>query len=196
MIAAAMPQAARSSQPAGGIRPALGTKYSLRATFLAWPLAGRVSVDDREEGTRFIASLMPLSPWPTVHVWSKSPREEVRIVTMESRHVLGLGNEFDVRDGVTREPLAVVKKPFAAEWLIYSPTGDLMAVVAKEHGGFGQAEFMARVGERPVASLTWSNVMRPALEVDLSTDAERLLDRRVGVALGVLVFMQLSFLSR
>ena len=89
--------------------------------------------------------------------------------------------------------MAVVKKPFAANWLVYGPTGDLAAVVTKERSGLGTAEFVARIGERPVASFAWSNAMRPALEADFSADAERLLDRRLGVALGVLLFVNLSF---
>jgi len=112
---------------------------------------------------------------------------------MESRHLLGFGNKFDIWDGARQEPLAVVKKLFAANWLVYGPTGDLAAVVTKERSGLGTAGFVASIGERPVASFVWSNAMRPALEADFSADAERLLDRRLGVALGVLLFVNLSF---
>ena len=47
-----------------------------------------------------------------------------------------------------------------------------------------------------MASFTWANVLRPALEIDLSADTERRLDRRLGVALGVIVFVNMSFLAR
>jgi hypothetical protein len=47
-----------------------------------------------------------------------------------------------------------------------------------------------------VAAFSWSNVLRPSVEADLSGGTEQWLDRRLGVALGVLLFVNLSFLSR
>ena len=188
-----VPLQAMRPRPTPGAEPGLGTKYVLRATFLAWPFAGRIRINGLEDASTLTASLTPLRPRPTIQVWLETPRGRVHIVTMESRHLLGFGNEFDIRDGARQEPLAVVKKPFAANWLVYGPTGDLTAVVTKERSGLGTAGFVASIGERPVASFAWSNAMRPALEADFSADAERLLDRRLGVALGVLLFVNLSF---
>ena len=170
-----------------------GTKYYLRALFVAWPLAGRVRIDDLDEARTLTASLVPLSPWPTIHVWLETSREHVRLVTMESRQLFGLGNAFDILDGITREPLAIVKKPFAGEWLVYAPSGDLAAIVAVEHSGLGAAQFVVRAGEQSVAIFRWSNMMRPSLELDFSGDSGHQLDRRLGIALGVLLFFNMSF---
>jgi len=188
-----VPLQAMRPRPAPGAESGLGTKYFLRATFLAWPFAGRVSINSLKDASTLTASLTSLRLRPTIQVWLETPRGRVHIVTMESRHLLGFGSKFDIRDGARQEPLAVVKKPFAANWLVYGPTGDLAAVVTRERSGLGTAEFVARIGERLVASFAWSNAMRPALEADFSADAERLLDRRLGVALGVLLFVNLSF---
>jgi len=166
---AAVPLQAMQFRTATDAGPMLGTKYFLRATFLAWPFAGRVRIDDMEEARTLTASLIPLGPWPVIQLWLETRNEHVRIVTMESRHLFGLGNEFDVLDGLTREPLAVVRKPFAGDWLVYSPTGDLAAVVAKDHSGLGAAEFVVRVGGRPVASFTWS--MPRARSADAAAEA-------------------------
>jgi hypothetical protein len=193
VTSASVPLQAMWPRPALGAEPGLGTKYFLRATFLAWPFAGRIRINGLEDASTLTASLTPLRPRPTIQVWLETPRGRVHIVTMESRHLLGFGNKFDIRDGARQEPLAVVKKLFAANWLVYGPTGDLAAVVTKERSGLGTAAFVARIGERPVASFAWSNAMRPALEADFSADAERLIDRRLGVALGVLLFVNLSF---
>src|SRR5262245_20309875 len=183
-------------QSATGASRMLGRTYGLRASFLAWPLVGAMTIEDMENARTLAARLVPMSPWPTIQVWLETSNERVPIVAIQSRHLLGLRNEFDVRDGLTHEPLATVKKPFAGEWLVYSPTGDLMAIATRAHSGLGTAEFIVRMSEHPVASFTWSNVMRPALEIDLSADTERRLDPRLGVALGVIVFVNMSFLAR
>ena len=92
---------------------------------------------------------------------------------IDSRHPLGLGNAFDVRDGPTGALLATVKKPFAADWLVHATTGDLASVVTPTSTGLGMATYVAMIADRPVASFTWSNVLRPSLEIDLSRDGER-----------------------
>src|SRR5262249_16070432 len=124
-----VPLQAMRPRPALGAESGLGTKYFLRATFLAWPFAGRVSINGPEDASTVTASLTSLRLRPTIQVWLETPPERIHIVTMESRHLLGFGNKFDIRDGARQEPLAVVKKPFAANWLVYGPTGDLAAVV-------------------------------------------------------------------
>jgi hypothetical protein len=172
----------------------LGTRYRLRASFLAWPLVGRISIAGEDTGRTLTASITP--PWPVIAVWSDARKERVPIVTMESRRPFGLGNTFDVRDGLARELLATVRKPFAGEWLVYRPSGDLLAVIARERSGFGTAEFVVRMDGCPMGSFMWSNVIRPALEVDLSADTAQQLDRRLGIALGILVFANMSFLVR
>jgi hypothetical protein len=174
--------------------PMLGTKYLVSASFLAWPLVGRTRIADGETGRTLTASITP--PWPVIEVWFDARKERVPIVTMESRRLFGLGNEFDIRDGLAREPLATVRKPFAGEWMVYRPTGDLLAVIAKERSGFGRAEFIVRMDGRPMGSIAWSNVVRPLLEADFSADTAQQFDRRLGIALGVLVFANMSFLAR
>ena len=68
--------------------------------------------------------------------------------------------------------------------------------MTRESSGLGTSRYVARVGERPVAAFSWSNVLRPSVQADLSGGTEQWLDRRLGVALGVLLFVNLSFLSR
>ena len=170
----------------------LGTRFSVRPVFMAWPVAGRLRVEDVDHARTLTATVATFRPWPTIEVWLER-RERTRIVTIESRHLLGLGNAFDVSDGVTGELLASVKKPFAADWLVHDAAGDLAAVVTRASTGLGAATYVAMATERPVASFAWSNVLRPSLEIDLSKDADRWLDRRLGVALGILLFVNLSF---
>lgn len=170
----------------------LGTRFSVRAVFMAWPVAGRLRLEDVDHARTLTATVSAFRPWPTIEVWLER-RERTRIVTIESRHLLGLGNAFDVSDGVTGEILAGVEKPFAADWLVHDAAGDLAAAVTRASTGLGTATYVAMAAERPVASFAWSNVLRPSLEIDLSKDADRWLDRRLGVALGVLLFVNLSF---
>ena len=131
-----------------------------------------------------------------IEVWFDAQKQRMPIVTTESRRLFGLGSEFDILDGAAHEPLATVKKPFAGEWMVYRPTGDLVAVIAKEPSEFVRADFIARMDGRPVGAFAWSNVNRPALEVDFSADTARQFDRRLGIALGVLVLANMSFLAR
>lgn len=193
---AGVPSPGPSIQSATDASRMLGRTYGLRASFLAWPLVGAITIEDMENAKTLAARLVPMSPWPTIQVCLETSKDRVPIVAMQSRHLLGLRNEFDVRDGLTHAPLATVKKPFAGEWLVYNPAGDLMAIITRTHSGLGTAQFIIRMSEHPVASFTWANVLRPALEIDLSADTERRLDRRLGVALGVIVFVNMSFLAR
>lgn len=170
----------------------LGTRFSVHAVFMAWPVAGRLRVEDVEHARTLTATVAAFRPWPTIEVWLER-RERTRVVTLTSRHFLGFGNAFDVTDGVTGELLAVVKKPFAADWLVHDAAGDLEAVVTRTSTGPGTATYVAMAAEHPVASIAWSNVPTRLLEVDLSRDSDPRLDRRLGLALGVLLFVNLSF---
>ena len=182
----------RRGPSAPGDLAELGTRFSVGSVFMAWPVAGRLRVEDVDHARTLTATVAALRPWPTIEVWLER-RERTRIVTIKSRHLLGLGNAFDVSDSVTGELLATVKKPFAADWLVHDAAGDLAAVVTRVSTGLGTATYVAMAAERPVASFAWSNVLRPLLEIELSKDSDRWLDRRLGVALGVLLFVNLSF---
>lgn len=163
----------------------------MRSVFMAWPVAGRLRVENVDHARTLTATVAAFRPWPAIDVWLE--RERTRIVTIESRRLFGLGNAFDVRDGVTGVLLAAIKKPFAADWLVHDAAGHLAAVVTRTSTGLGTATHVAMAADRALASFAWSNVIRPSLEIDLSKDAGRSLDRRVGVALGVLLFVNLSF---
>jgi hypothetical protein len=189
-IGAAPPKAWVQALADAGI--ALGTKYALKSAFLAWPLIGAIKVDGIDQDASLTARLVPLSPRPVVQVWLESGAKPIPIVTMESLYLLGVGNGFDVLDGSTGERLAIVHKPFAGDWTVYDTAGDLLAVVAREHSGLGTAKYVARADEEPAGVFAWSNVMKPGLEVDLSADADQRLDRRLGVAMGVLIFINMS----
>ena len=189
----AAPAQAAWLQPLNEAGVALGTKYVLRSTFLAWPLLGTLRIDGVDEDASLTARLVPLSSRPSVQVWLESPGRQIPIVTMDSLHLFGLGNTFDVLDGGTRERLAIVCKPFAGDWQVYDEAADLAAIVARDRAGLGTATYVARADEATAGVFTWSNVMRPGLEIDLSGDVDRPLDRRLGLALGVLIFINLSF---
>src|SRR5262245_39383791 len=182
----------RPRAPSAADLAELGTRFSVRSVFMAWPVAGRLRIEDVAHARTLTATVAAFRPWPTLEVWLER-RERTRIVTIESRHLFGLGNAFDVSDSVTGELLAAVKKPFDADWLVHDAAGDLAVVVTRTSTGLGTATFVAMAAERPVASFTWSNVLRPSLQIDLSKHADRSLDRRLGVALGVLLFVNLSF---
>ena len=182
----------RRGPSARGDLTELGTRFSLRSVFMAWPVAGRLRVEDVEHARTLTAAVATFRLWPTIEVWLGRD-ERTPIVTIKSRHLLGFGNAFDVSDSVTGELLVTVKKPFAADWLVRDAAGDLRALVTQASTGPGRATYMLMAAERPVASFAWSNLLRPLLEIDLSKDSDGSLDRRVGVALGVLLFVNLSF---
>jgi hypothetical protein len=170
----------------------LGTRFSVRSVFMAWPVAGRLRVDDVDHARTLTATVAAFRLWPAIEVWLER-RECTRIVMIKSRQLFGLNNAFDVTDGVTGVLLATVNKPFAADWLVHDAAGDLAAVLTRTSTGLGTATYVAMAAERPMASFAWSNVLRPSLEIDLSKDAGPWLDQRLGVALGVLLFVNLSF---
>jgi hypothetical protein len=62
----------------------------------------------------------------------------------------------------------------------------------RDSESLGHATYHAWIGAHQAGTLMWSNVLKPALEIDYSADPDRLLDRRLGVALGLLLFIDLS----
>ncbi len=179
---------------AAGVGPFQGAKYFVRATYLSWPLAGVLKVNDLDSGRTFTARIVPLQLRPTIEVYSER-REKTQLLKIKSQGVLAMGAWFDILDGATHETVGAVKKKFASDWLIHDRQRQPIGVVTQSRASLGFGEYVAYIGQHPVASFTWSNVLKPALGIDLSGDNPQLLDRRLGIALGVLLFVNRSFAS-
>ncbi len=177
-----------------GVGPFQGAKYVVRATYLSWPLAGVLKVTEFDSGRTFTARMVPLQLRPTIEVYSER-RERTQILEIKSRGILAMGAWFDILDGATHETIGAVKKQVASDWLIHDRQSQPIGVVTQRRASLGFGEYVAYLGQHPVASFSWSNVLKPALGIDLSGDNQQLLDRRLGIALGVLLFMHRSFAS-
>jgi hypothetical protein len=177
-----------------GVGPFQGAKYFVQATFLIWPFAGVLKVKDLDSGRMFTARIVPLQIRPTIEVYSET-REKKLILKTKARGILAMGAWFDILDVATQETVGAVKKKFASDWLIHDRRSQLIGVMTQRQRGesLGFGEYVAYIGQHVVASFSWYNALKPALGIDLSGDIQQLLDRRIGIALGVLLFMNLSF---
>ncbi len=186
------PSAVSLQTGAAGVGPFHGGKYFVRATYLSWPLAGVLKVTELASGRTFTARIVPLQLRPTIEVYSER-RARTQILEIKSRGILAMGAWFDILDGATHEPIGAVKKKFASDWLIHDRQSQPIGAVTQRRVSLGFGEYVAYLGQHPVASFSWSNLLKPALGIDLSGDNQQLLDRRLGIALGVLLFMHRSF---
>jgi hypothetical protein len=195
-MAPRQPEASAVSLQRGavGVGPFQGAKYFVRATYLSWPLAGVLKVNDLDSGRTFTARIVPLQLRPTIEVYSER-RERTQILEIKSRGILAMGAWFDILDGATHGAIGAVKKQFASDWLIHDRQSQPIGVVTQRRASLGFGEYVAYIGQHPVASFSWSNVLKPALGIELSGDIPQLLDRRLGIALGVLLFVNRSFAS-
>ncbi len=167
------------------------SRYFVHATYLAAPFGGRLKLQDLDLNRGYVAQVAPLSLRTTVQVHrdrSGSPD----VLRIEARQALSFGGLYDVFDAPSREKIGVIRWRFAADWLLYDPLDREIGLLTASGWSLGQGAFQARIGPHEVGTLSWSNVLRPTLELDYSMDADQRLDRRLGVALGILLFLERS----
>jgi len=168
-----------------------GNRYFIQATYLGGPFGGLLQVRDLDLNRAFVAWIAPLRLRSVVQVFADRQRK-TEILRIEARQVLSLGGWYDVFDSSNQEKIAVVGKRFAADWRIHDRLDQPIGIITRGDGSLGRATYHACLGPHEVGTLMWSNVLKPALEIDYSADVDGLLDRRLAVALGLLLFIDLS----
>jgi hypothetical protein len=82
-----------------------------------------------------------------------------------------------------------MKKISRTEWRILDPSGREIGSIDQGAVSTGRAKYRAHIGNTPVCTFAWSNVLMPELVLDCSPRAERLLDGRMALACALALFV-------
>jgi hypothetical protein len=167
------------------------SRYFIQATYIGGPFGGLLQIRDLDRNRGLVAWMAPLQLRRVVQVFADRERK-TEILRIEAKQVLSLAGRYDVFDSTTQEKVGMVKKHFPTDWEIHDGLDQPIGAVTRDGGFIGQATYRASIGPHEVGVLQWSNVLKPGVEVDYSADVDQLLDRRLGLALGLLVFIHLS----
>jgi len=176
---------------AAGEGPLTSSRFHVQATYVGGFFGARLPIRDLDSGRALVGQVVALRLRSLMQVFPhRQPQRE--IFRIAARRVLSLGGPYDVFDSAHNELLAVIRKRLAGDWEIHDAQDQLIGVVALGAWGMGHASHRVLIGPNEVGTLHWSNIIRPTLEIDYSMDVDQLLDRRVGLALGVLLFLNRS----
>jgi hypothetical protein len=166
-------------------------RFHVRATYVGGFFGSRLPIRDLDSGRAMVAQVAPLRLRSLIQVFpNRQPQKE--IFRIAARRVLSVGGPYDVVDSARNELLAVIRKRLAGDWEIHDAQDQLIGIVARGEWGMSHATHRVLIGPNEVGTLHWTNIIKPALEIDYSMDVDQLLDRRVGLALGVLLFLNRS----
>jgi len=186
------PAARGFGRPMGTAKSAsVGSRFYIQVIYVGGIFGARLQIQDLDAARGLTAQVAPLRFRSQIHIRSKGPSEQ-EILHIEARRVLSWGGPYDVFDSGSNALVAVIRKRLAGDWEIYDAQDQLLGVVTRGEWGMGHATDRAVIGTTQVGSLHWSNVLKPALELDYSMDVDQLLDHRVGLAAGVLLFLNRS----
>jgi hypothetical protein len=82
-----------------------------------------------------------------------------------------------------------MKKISRTEWRILDPSGREIGSIDQGAVSTGRAKYRAHIGNTPVCTFAWSNVLMPELVLDCSPNAGRLLDGRMALACALALFV-------
>jgi hypothetical protein len=167
------------------------SRFHVQATYVGGFFGARLPIRDLDSGRALVGQVVPLRLRSLIQVFTHGqPQRE--IFRIAARRVLSIGGPYDVFDSARNELLAVIRKRLAGDWEIHDAQDQLIGVVVLGEWGMGHATHRVLIGPNEVGTLHWTNTIRPMLEIDYSMDVDQLLDRRVGLALGVLLFLNRS----
>jgi hypothetical protein len=167
--------------------------YSIRATYLMWPFGGLVHIDDLDTVQSFTVRVLPMQLRRKVSV--SSGATETEILQIAARQILPIGAWYDITDPRLRKRVAAVGHQIGGTWNIEDGYNQAIGVVKRKDMSLGSATYEAYLGADAVATFTWSSTPRPRVAVDFSRDPTHALDRRIGIAVGLLLFLKGSFAS-
>jgi hypothetical protein len=187
--------------PASRPRPAAGAaggpflasnRFHVRTNYLALPFwGGRLKLKDLDMARSYVAGIPPLALRTTVGV-RPDPSDSADVLRIEARNPFSIGGWYEVFDALSREKIGVIRWRFADDWLIHDPEGRPIGILTAGDRSLGRGAYHAFIGQQEVGALSFTNVLGPTLEMDYSMDVDQLLDRRLGVALGMLLFIERS----
>jgi hypothetical protein len=162
-------------------------KFLIRARFFAGFLGSILEAVDLNAHEKVVARLAPIAGHMRL-ISSAGRGNEVATATRDryftpwpSYVVTAYGNQL----------LGRLRKLSIDEWRILDKDGHEIGSIERQTASIGRAEYVARIGEAPVCSLAWSNILRPELVLDCSPDVRSVLDWRFALTCALAVFVDI-----
>jgi len=181
------PTEAPALEFAGSHHPFGGAFYSVRATYLAGLFGGIAHIDDLDTVKSFTARILPMRLRKSIRISSDS--DQIEVLRIEAQQMVAISAPYDIFDPRSVELIGTVRHHMGGEWSIEDRDGREIGTVKRKDMSLGSATYEAYSGPHHVATFRSSNTPKAGAAVDFSRDAGHTLDRRVGIALALLVFL-------
>ena len=160
-------------------------RYAVRANYVAGILGGALEAVDLNGPAVLSATLGPM----TGHIQVYSSERVVRQIVRATRHRYFTSWPAYEVAASEYERLGGMKKISRTEWRILDTNGREIGSIDQGAASTGKAKYRAHIGNTPVCTFAWSNVLMPELVLDCSPHAERLLDGRFALACAMALFV-------
>ena len=181
-----------------------GGNYVIRKTFLKI-LGSSFRIYDEYGRLVFFSNQKALRLKEDFRLFSDETMQH-ELLAMQARQILDIGVTFDIFDSRTKEHIGSlrrkgIKSMFRDEWLILDPNEHEIAVIQEESGllaifrrvsgwfsMLSPQTYIGRIGDNQVFRFRQGiNTILKSVSLDYSFDQSGQLDRRLGIAAGVLL---------
>ncbi len=138
-----------------------------------------------------------------IRVYSDETKSQ-EVLSIKARQIVDFSAAYDVVDATTNEHIGTLRRKglrsmFRDEWEVLNPQGQIIGLLFEDSvalamlrrlllGSFLPQNYDISIGESRVADLKQRfNLFRYELDLDFTMDAGNLLDRRLGIAAGILL---------
>ena len=135
----------------------------------------------------FTARILPMRLRKSIRISSDS--DQIEVLRIEAQQMVAISAPYDIFDPRSVELIGTVRHHMGGEWSIEDRDGREIGTVKRKDMSLGSATYEAYSGPHHVATFRSSNTPKAGAAVDFSRDAGHTLDRRVGIALALLVFL-------
>jgi hypothetical protein len=160
-------------------------RYAVRANYVAGFLGGALEAVDLNSPAVLSATLGPM----TGHIQVYSSGHALRQIVRATRNRYFTSWPAYEVAASEDERLGGMKKISRTEWRILDPSGREIGSIDQGAVSTGRAKYRAHIGNTPVCTFAWSNVLMPELVLDCSPNAGRLLDGRMALACALALFV-------
>jgi hypothetical protein len=160
-------------------------RYAVRANYVAGFFGGALEAVDLNSPAILSATLGPM----TGHIQVYSSGRVVKEIVKATRNRYFTPWPAYQVAAAESTPLGGMRKVSRTEWRILDASGREIGSIDQGAVSLGRAKYRAQIGNTPVCTFAWSNVIMPELVLDCSPNAERLLDGRFALACALALFV-------
>ncbi len=176
-------------------------KFLLRQKHFA--IGEKYNIYDENEQLLFYVEREKFKLHANIHVYGDDSKTE-ELLTIEDKSIFDMGAGMNVRDARTGEPVGSFKREMLSSmlrrtWKILDMQGNVIGSAMEDSmgkalvrrflplGGLLRTDFIIEVNGKGVGKFIRKFTIGDKYVLDLSDDPQRLFDRRLAVALGILL---------